>query len=78
MIYHSAMSRKGTGASDILNLVTIDVNTILNFFVSFHECWSLILKLIIGLILLYLQMKEAVLIGFITAVLLVMMNFKVA
>ncbi|CAD8193192.1 unnamed protein product [Paramecium pentaurelia] len=63
---------------DLMNLINIDVNTIMNFFISFHEFWSLILKLIIGMTILYLQIQEAVFVGFATAIILVLVNFAIA
>lgn len=62
----------------MVNLVTIDVNSILNFFLSFHECWSLVVKLVIGLAMLYVQMRQAILVGFCIAVGLMSVNFVVA
>lgn len=61
-----------------MNLISIDVNGVVNFFISFHECWSLLLKLVIGLGLLYVEMREAVLVGFGTALVLMCINFYVA
>ncbi|CAD8107751.1 unnamed protein product [Paramecium sonneborni] len=63
---------------DLMNLINIDVNTIMNFFISFHEFWSLILKLIIGMTILYIQIQEAVFIGLATAVILMLVNFAIA
>lgn len=61
-----------------MTLISIDVGTIINFFISFHECWSLILKLIIGLTLLYIQMRQAIFVGFGAALILMLINFWVA
>ncbi|CAD8188595.1 unnamed protein product [Paramecium octaurelia] len=63
---------------DLMNLINIDVNTIMNYFISFHEFWSLILKLIIGMTILYMQIQEAVFVGFTTAIILMLINFAIA
>ncbi|KAL4493110.1 hypothetical protein ABPG72_003195 [Tetrahymena utriculariae] len=64
--------------ANLNNLITIDVDTIINFLISFHETWSLILKLIIGLTLLYLKMESAVIVGFVVTFILMMINFYIA
>ncbi|KAL4472151.1 hypothetical protein ABPG73_004840 [Tetrahymena malaccensis] len=64
--------------ANLNNLITIDVDTIINFLISFHETWSLILKLIIGLTMLYLKMESAVIVGFVVTFILMMINFYIA
>ena len=63
---------------EIINIIDIDVNTVINFYISFHEFWSLILKLIIGLTILYFKIKSALFFGFGAAVLLMIINFTIA
>ncbi len=41
--------------ANFTNLLTIDINSCLNFIQSFHQTWSQILNLFIGLILLFLK-----------------------
>ena len=54
------------------------MNTIINFYISFHEFWSLILKLIIGLTILYIKIKHALFFGFGAAIILMIINFTIA
>lgn len=61
-----------------MNIVNIDIGSVINFFISFHECWSLVLKLVIGMALLYIEIKEAVFYGMATATVLMLLNFAIA
>ena len=61
-----------------MNLISIDIENILNYTVSLHSTWSAILKLILGLFLLYLKMKYSVLIGISVGILLITINIKIA
>jgi len=44
--------------ANFTNLLTIDINSVLNFIQSFHQTWSQILNLFIGLILLYIKVTN--------------------
>ncbi len=54
------------------------MDTIINFLISFHETWSIILKLSIGLLILYLKLSNAILIGFCVTTVLILINFALA
>lgn len=48
---------KHTKIANFTNLLTIDINSVLNFIQSFHQTWSQILNLFIGLALLFIKVK---------------------
>lgn len=48
-------SKKTEENANFTNILTIDIENVLNFIQSFHQTWSQILNLIIGLILLYFK-----------------------
>lgn len=46
---------KETKIANFTNLLTIDIGSVLGFIQSFHQTWSQILNLLIGLVLLYIK-----------------------
>lgn len=55
-------NKKQTNIANFTNLLTIDINSVLNFIQSFHQTWSQILNLLIGFVLLYIKVNNILLI----------------
>ncbi|XP_054459670.1 ATP-binding cassette sub-family C member 10 [Anoplopoma fimbria] len=70
----SGCSLAGTTLGEVVNLMSTDSDRVVNFFNSFHELWSLPLRLAITLYLLYLQVGVAFVGGLGVALLLVPFN----
>nr|UOU03344.1 ATP-binding cassette subfamily C10 [Brachionus rubens] len=58
----------------IVNYMSIDSDSIVNAFPSFHSCWSLPFQLIITLYLLYLQIGLSFLVGVIFVIVMIPIN----
>ena len=65
-------------STEINNLITIDIGTVVGFFTSFHETWGCIVNILIGLGFLYLKLKEVIFIGFVVSSILMLINFWIA
>jgi len=60
--------------AEVVNLMSTDVDRVVNFCPSFHEFWSLPLQIFASLGLLYLQVGLAFLAGLTFALLLIPIN----
>nr|APD26503.1 ATP-binding cassette transporter subfamily C member 10 protein [Brachionus koreanus] len=58
----------------IVNFMSIDTDSIVNAFPSFHSCWSLPFQLVITLYLLYLQIGLSFIVGVIFVIILIPIN----
>lgn len=70
----SGCSLAGAALGEVLNLMSTDVDRVVNFFGSFHELWSMPLRFAVTLYLLHLQVGVAFLGGLGVALLLVPLN----
>uniref|UniRef100_A0A8C2YX51 ATP-binding cassette, sub-family C (CFTR/MRP), member 10 n=1 Tax=Cyclopterus lumpus TaxID=8103 RepID=A0A8C2YX51_CYCLU len=70
----SGCSLAGTALGEVVNLMSTDVDRVVNFFGSFHELWSMPLRFAVTLYLLHLQVGVAFLGGLGVALLLVPLN----
>ncbi|XP_074487313.1 ATP-binding cassette sub-family C member 10-like [Sebastes fasciatus] len=70
----SGSSLADTALGEVVNLMSTDTDRVVNFFNSFHELWSMPLRFIITLYLLYLQVGVAFLGGLCMALLMVPFN----
>ncbi|MBN3297038.1 MRP7 protein, partial [Amia calva] len=82
-IYRKALRVSGTTLArftlgEVVNFMSTDTDRLVNFFVSFHEVWSLPFQFAITLYLLYLQVGVAFLGGLALALLLVPLNKVIA
>uniref|UniRef100_A0A8D3BHY2 ATP-binding cassette sub-family C member 10 n=1 Tax=Scophthalmus maximus TaxID=52904 RepID=A0A8D3BHY2_SCOMX len=78
-VYGKALRVSGSGLAsftlgEVVNLMSTDVDRVVNFFNSFHELWSLPFSFAVALYLLYLQVGVAFLGGLGVALLLVPLN----
>ena len=64
--------------SEIINMITSDVGTVIGVYESFNDTWMAIVRLISGLVYLYIKMKEAIGVGLIISIILIYVNFKIA
>lgn len=58
----------------IVNFMSIDTDSIVNAFPSFHSCWSLPFQLVITLYLLYLQIGISFIVGVLFVIILIPIN----
>lgn len=81
-IYSQALNAKThatqTDSPDILNLMSTDVDRIVNSCVSFHSFWSIPFQLFITLYLLYTQIGSAFIAGVVFGVALIPINRWIA
>nr|XP_060609998.1 ATP-binding cassette sub-family C member 10 [Anolis sagrei ordinatus] len=82
-IYQKALRVSGSSLSgfttgEIVNFMSTDTDRLVNFFLSFHELWSLAFQFAITLYLLYQQVGVAFLGGLALALLLVPINKVIA
>lgn len=61
-----------------MNLITSDIENVLNWSLSVHSTWGAVLKLTLGLIMLYLQLQYSALIGLGVGAILISLNTKIA
>lgn len=78
-IYSQALNAKThTDSPDILNLMSTDVDRIVNSCISFHSFWSIPFQLFITLYLLYTQIGSAFIAGVVFGVALIPINRWIA
>nr|QNH67891.1 ATP-binding cassette transporter subfamily C member 10 [Brachionus rotundiformis] len=58
----------------VVNFMSIDTDSVVNAFPSFHSCWSLPFQLVITLYLLYIQIGPSFLVGLIFVIILIPIN----
>lgn len=75
---HSLEAKTLADSPDILNLMSTDVDRIVNSCISFHSFWSIPFQLFITLYLLYTQIGSAFIAGVIFGVILIPINRCIA
>lgn len=75
---HSLEAKTLTDSPDILNLMSTDVDRIVNSCISFHSFWSIPFQLFITLYLLYTQIGSAFIAGVVFGVVLIPINRWIA
>ncbi|KAJ6648254.1 ATP-binding cassette sub-family C member 10 [Pseudolycoriella hygida] len=75
---HSLAAKTLSNSPDILNLMSTDVDRIVNSCISFHSFWSIPFQLFITLYLLYTQIGSAFIAGVVFAVALIPINRFIA
>lgn len=75
---HSLEAKTLTESPDILNLMSTDVDRIVNSCISFHSFWSIPFQLFITLYLLYMQIGSAFIAGLVFGVVLIPINRSIA
>lgn len=75
---HSLDAKTLTNTPDILNLMSTDVDRIVNSCISFHSFWSIPFQLFVTLYLLYTQIGSAFIAGVVFGVALIPINRWIA